>query len=88
MAQKWTIRCCYFQARNILDEKYLRVTSDLLEANDDMDDTSSQNLEALKQLGDYWWDTYGAQTIELLRKNGKLSVVGGITNDLLNLVNK
>lgn len=61
-----------FQAQAILDEKYLRVTSDLLDVDDDMDVTESGNLEALKRLGDSWWETFGERTIQLLKTAGKL----------------
>jgi len=61
-----------FQAKAILDDRYVRVNSDLLEVNDDMDNTDSENIDALKRLGDYWWETFGDQTLALLRQAGKL----------------
>lgn len=45
-----------YQMSVILEDNYLRVTSDLEEVSDDMDNTSRQNLRDLKALGESWFD--------------------------------
>eukprot|EP01087_Luapelamoeba_hula_P015693 TRINITY_DN4717_c0_g1_i1.p1 TRINITY_DN4717_c0_g1~~TRINITY_DN4717_c0_g1_i1.p1 ORF type:complete len:385 (-),score=71.05 TRINITY_DN4717_c0_g1_i1:67-1131(-) len=52
-------------------ERLVRINSDLNEANDDMDDTSADNLKALTSLGDQWWEQFGARTVALIRAAGK-----------------
>jgi len=55
-----------YQCRVILGDKYLRVNSALTDANDDMDDVSQGNINALKVLGDRWHSTFGAKAVGLL----------------------
>lgn len=56
------------QAQTILDENYLRVNSELTEADDDMDNVSSGNIENLKRLGKKWWHDHGAAAFRLITK--------------------
>jgi len=55
-----------YQCRVILGGAFLRVNSELVGVNDDMDDTSQRNINALKGLGDRWFDAFGAQALTLL----------------------
>jgi len=55
-----------YQCRVILGSAFLRVNSELVGVNDDMDDTSQRNINALKGLGDRWFDAFGAQALALL----------------------
>jgi patatin-like phospholipase/acyl hydrolase len=45
-----------YQAKTILGKNYLRINSNLDDVNDDMDDCSRQNIEALKQFGERWFE--------------------------------
>jgi len=60
------------QARRILGDRLLRVCSDLESASDDMDDISSSNVEALKALGDSWWEEKGEMVLNALRDAGRV----------------
>ena len=44
-----------YQVQQILGSNYLRLSSELVNVKDEMDDTSRQNLEALKRLGEGWF---------------------------------
>jgi len=54
----------------ILDEdkdKYLRINGNLeAQCSSKLDDTSHENIEALKGMGKSWWEIYGSKVIELL----------------------
>lgn len=56
-----------YQARTLLGDKYVRVTSRLETAKDDLDDCSRGNLEELRRLGEYWWAHFGEVTLRLLK---------------------
>lgn len=68
-------RVVAYQAKTIIDDgHYIRVNADLKpqpglpQAPDDaMDDVSKTNIKRLKKLGDFWFDHYGQQAIELLK---------------------
>lgn len=47
-----------------LGHKYLRV-NDYID-NMSMDDTSKENIDKLKKIGDEWWDIFGNDVLELL----------------------
>jgi patatin-like phospholipase/acyl hydrolase len=55
-----------YQCRVILGSAYLRVNSELIDVNDDMDDVSQGNINALKGLGDRWYAEFGAKATTLL----------------------
>jgi len=61
-----------FQAETLLKSNYVRVNSDLREAKEPLDDTSTENIRALTDLGDYWWEVHGQKTIEMLKRAGKV----------------
>lgn len=56
------------QAELILGPDHVRVNSDLLQASDDLDDISSANIEALKNLGDYWYEKFGPTARALISR--------------------
>lgn len=56
----------HMQAATILGDSYLRVNSDLAEADDDMDNIMKGNLNNLKSLGIKWWEDYSQAAINLL----------------------
>jgi len=60
------------QSRRILGDRLVRVCSDLMEANDDLDDISEGNIHLLKKLGDQWWEEMGETVLSLLKSAGKL----------------
>lgn len=43
-----------------------------MDANDDMDEISEENLNLLIELGDNWWDLMGDKVLSLLKSAGKL----------------
>ncbi|WP_159931200.1 patatin-like phospholipase family protein [Oceanicoccus sp. KOV_DT_Chl] len=45
-----------YQINVILGDKYIRANSELIGIKDEMDDTSNQNLDALKKLGESWFN--------------------------------
>ncbi|MBD3419113.1 MAG: phospholipase [Chitinivibrionales bacterium] len=55
-----------YQMKTILDKKYLRINSELLEVSDDMDDCSRGNIKNLKVLGEEWYRRFGKQVKQLL----------------------
>lgn len=57
-----------YQARLILGDGYVRVNTQLNVASDDMDDISSENLKALQDLGNLWFDTFGEKALGLIRR--------------------
>jgi len=57
-----------YQAQVILGENYLRVNSELIGVQDDMDDVSQKNIDDLKGLGDHWYEIFGDQAKDLLMK--------------------
>ena len=67
-------RIVAYQARHILSNgNYIRVNAELREQpglhtppDDAMDDISKSNLKKLRALGDFWFDRYGTQAVELL----------------------
>jgi hypothetical protein len=66
-----------YQAKTILgSDDYLRVNSDLTVASgvdDELDETSQSNLDALKRLGDTWFADFGPRALALLAGAGKPS---------------
>ena len=66
-------RVVAYQAKSIIAPgNYIRVNAELRPlpglpgaADDAMDDISQKNIKRLKQLGDYWFEKYGTQTVEL-----------------------
>ena len=60
------------QAKRILHDRYLRVNSDLMDADDDMDAIGQDNLDLLIELGNNWWDLMGEKVLSLLRNAGKI----------------
>lgn len=59
-----------YQARTFLDDStYLRVNSDLTRETgvlDDLDETSQDNIDALKRLGRNWFEQFGGRALQLL----------------------
>jgi len=62
------------QASTILNDHYLRVNSDLCTAQDAMDNITEENLAALTDLGNKWWDICGTQAVLMLQKAGRIPV--------------
>lgn len=54
------------QARQILGNNHLRVDSELHDVKDEIDDTTRQNLEALTNLADRWFDEFGERALALV----------------------
>jgi len=67
-------RVVAYQARTIIsDGNYIRVNAEMKEQtglpnppDDAMDDISESNLRKLKQMGEFWFEKYGASVSELL----------------------
>lgn len=55
-----------YQAETLLGDNYLRINSPLIDASDDMDDCTHQNLGHLKDLGDRWFEENKAKIRTLL----------------------
>lgn len=55
-----------YQCEAILGENYLKINSDLGSVDDEIDNTDSDNIDALEKLGEEWWDKYGEKTLEFL----------------------
>lgn len=55
-----------YQTAHVLGANYLRVTSPLLDVNDDLDDCSRGNLAALERMGVHWFEEFGARAKELV----------------------
>ena len=64
-----------YQARAILGRNYLRVNSELKQfpgmtmlPEEEMDCVTRENIEALKQLGDYWFEKFGEEVLGWLEQ--------------------
>ena len=70
-------RVVAYQAKSIIQSgNYIRVNAELKPQpglpnvpDDAMDDISQENMKRLKELGDFWFDKYGDQTVALLLDN-------------------
>lgn len=54
-----------YQGRILLGNNYVRVNSELIAVDDDMDNCTMQNIASLKRLGEYWWDVFGLRVLEV-----------------------
>ncbi|MEE8042836.1 MAG: patatin-like phospholipase family protein [Pseudomonadales bacterium] len=54
------------QARQLLGKQYVRVNSELADVKDELDDTSRQNLQALSNLADRWFDEFAQSAVALV----------------------
>ena len=45
-----------YQVKSMLGDAYLRINSELIGVNDDMDDVSQQNIDSLLRLGRTWYE--------------------------------
>jgi len=57
------------QAELLLGESFLRITSDLMTVNDDLDDTSDKNRKDMIELGQTWWKDFKDPVLKLLSLN-------------------
>lgn len=55
-----------YQTKQLLGDNYVRVTSPLLDVNDDMDDCSRGNLAALERMGMRWFEECGGRAKALV----------------------
>lgn len=56
-----------YLSRQMLGDNFIRVNGPLLGASDVMDDTTPENIAALKGIGKGWFDKYGSQVTALLQ---------------------
>ncbi len=54
-------------AQSLFEEKYLRVDSPLKGIKSNFDDTTERNLKGVKELGHFWWEDFGEETIKFLQ---------------------
>ena len=55
-------------AEDLIGKNYLRVNSSLGKCKRKMDDISLKNIDNIKDMGKVWWDTFGQQTLSLLKE--------------------
>jgi len=53
--------------KDILGDRFMRVNSPLKGVSDDMDCIEEENLQALKDLGERWWNEFGPGIIDFIK---------------------
>ena len=53
-------------AEEIIGNDYLRVNSPLGRVNRRLDDNNKNNIKNIREMGESWWDKFGASALELL----------------------